>query len=73
MSELPLQDVVHTGEGAAAVVPLGEYRRLRELQERMADSEDEAALRDYQQRKAEGSAELVPHEEVKRRLGLRPT
>ncbi|MBV9381595.1 MAG: hypothetical protein JOY82_03140 [Streptosporangiaceae bacterium] len=73
MSELPVQDVVHTGEGAAVVVPLAEYRRLRELEERMADSEDEAALREYQQRKTAGTAELVPHEEVKRKLGLPST
>ncbi|MGP3968418.1 type II toxin-antitoxin system prevent-host-death family antitoxin [Streptomyces sp. 6N223] len=36
----------------------------------LADLEDALAVAQYKQRVAEGTTELVPHEEVLRRLGL---
>ena len=78
MSELPVGDghqVIHLGGEAAVVVPLEEYRRLRDL-ERLAgllelvDLEDAAVLADYRRRKGAGAVELVTHDEVRRRFGL---
>lgn len=36
----------------------------------LADLEDALAVSDYQRRKAAGTLKLIPHEEVRRRLGL---
>jgi hypothetical protein len=78
MSDLPAGDgheVIHLGGEAAVVVPLEEYRRLRELERfasplEEADVEDTSALADYRRRKAAGTVELVAHDEVRRRFGL---
>jgi hypothetical protein len=78
MSELPVGDgheVIHLGGEAAVVVPLEEYRRLRELERlagllEVADLEDAAVLADYCQRKGAGAVGLVAHDEVRRRFGL---
>ncbi|WP_408645953.1 type II toxin-antitoxin system Phd/YefM family antitoxin [Streptomyces odonnellii] len=36
----------------------------------LEDLEDALAIAEYRQRVADGTAEFIPHEEVKRRLGL---
>jgi hypothetical protein len=59
MSDLPAGDgheVIHLGGEAAVVVPLEEYRRLRELERfasplEEADVEDTSALADYRRRR----------------------
>lgn len=79
MTELPEEDpheVIHLGGQTAVVLPLAEYQRLRALErqaaaEAIVDGEAHAALDDYQARKAAGTlGPGVPHDEVRRRLGL---
>jgi PHD/YefM family antitoxin component YafN of YafNO toxin-antitoxin module len=78
MSELPADDpheVIHLGERAAVVVPLNEYRHMRDEAARaqlieQADAEEAAALADYRARQEAGTVVTVPQSEVRRRFGL---
>lgn len=79
VSELPAEDtheVIHLGDQTAVVVPLAEYRRLRALEqladsEALVEAEAQAALADYQARKAAGTlGPGVPHDQVRRQFGL---
>ena len=78
MTEAPAESdyqVIRLGGAAAVVVPLDEYRRLRELEQRaqMADSvdaEEAAALAEYRERQRSGTLNLVPQDEVRHRLGI---
>ena len=68
-------DVIHLGDQAAVVVPLGDFMRLRALEriaspEELDEAEDAAALQDWKAREAAGQTSYVPADEVKRRLGL---
>lgn len=68
-------DVIHLGDQAAVVVPMGDFMRLRALErlasaEELEEAEDAAALQDWKARQAAGQTSYVPIEEVKRRLGL---
>jgi hypothetical protein len=80
MTELPADDqhqVIRLGDEAAVVVPLEEYRRLRELERRarltaQADEEEAAALAEYRAQQQAGTAAAVPQDEVRRRFGLMP-
>ncbi len=77
MSELPANDpheVIHLGEQAAVVVPLGEYRYMREEAARaqlieQADAEEASALAEYRAHQEAGTVATVPQSEVRRRLG----
>jgi hypothetical protein len=77
MTELPADDhheVIHIGDEAAVVVPLGEYRQLRHdaLRARLieqADAEEAAALAEYREQQAVGAVTAVPQAEVRRRFG----
>jgi hypothetical protein len=67
--------VIHLGDQAAVVVPLGDFMRLRALErlatvEELEEAEDAAVLQDWKAREAAGQTSYVPAEEVKRRLGL---
>lgn len=58
------------------VVPVEEYRILRELRrnatpEELADAEDSAAIADWEAQKAAGTASTVSGADVRRRLGLK--
>ena len=69
-------EVIHLGGLAAVVVPLADFLRLQALERRasaeeMEDAEDDAALADWKAREAAGLTSYVPHEEARRRLGLR--
>lgn len=78
MSELPAEhehDVIHLGGETAVVVPMDEYRRLRELERRAllaerADAEEAEALAEYREQQKTGTVVSVPQAEVRRRLGL---
>jgi hypothetical protein len=78
MSELPagdLHSVIHLGGQTAVVVPLEEYRRLRELERNaqlaeQADVEEAAALAEYRAQQQAGTIVSVPQDEVRRRFGL---
>ncbi len=78
MSELPSDDpheVIHLGDETAVVVPLSEYRRLRQDALRaqlieQADEEEAVALAEYRAQQAAGTAITVPQAEVRRRFGL---
>jgi hypothetical protein len=69
-------DVIHLGgQAVAVVVPMAEYQTLRALARRasareLAEAEDEAAVEDWQARKAAGQVTYVPAAEVRERLGL---
>jgi hypothetical protein len=68
-------EVIHLGGQAAVVVPFTDFLRLRALERRasaeaLEDAEDDAALADWQARAAAGQTSYVPHDEVRRRLGL---
>jgi len=77
MTELPADDphqVIHLGDEAAVVVPLGEYRQLRHdaLRARLieqADAAEAAALAEYREQQAVGTVATVPQAEVRRRFG----
>jgi PHD/YefM family antitoxin component YafN of YafNO toxin-antitoxin module len=78
MRELPAGDpheVIHLGDEAAVVVPLAEYRQLRDDARRsrlieQADVEEAAALAEYRAQQAVGPVKTVPQAEVRRRFGL---
>ncbi|GAA2086048.1 hypothetical protein [Actinomadura alba] len=78
MTELPADDqyeVIHLGGEAAVVVPLEEYRRLRELERRarlseQADADEAAALAEYRAQQEAGTVAAVSQAEVRRRFGL---
>jgi hypothetical protein len=68
-------ETIHLGDLAAVVVPVADFLRLRALERRataeeLEDAEDDAALAAWQARDAAGQASYVPHDEVRRRLGL---
>jgi hypothetical protein len=69
-------DVIHLGGCTAVVVPVEEYRVLRELKhnataEELADAEDSAAIADWEAQKAAGTASTISGAELRRRLGLK--
>jgi PHD/YefM family antitoxin component YafN of YafNO toxin-antitoxin module len=78
MTELPVGDdhqVIRLGGEAAVVVPLDEYRRLRELERRaqlaeQADAEEAEALAEYRAQQDAGAVTAIPQDEVRRRFGL---
>ena len=75
MSELPAgetHDLIHVGgEVVAVVVPIEEYRRLREaLAEQQVNEEFEVAYARHLARQDAGEIRYVSHEEAGRRLGL---
>jgi hypothetical protein len=75
MSELPAGDshdlIHHGGEIVAVVVPIAEYRQLREaLAEQQVNDEFEAAHARHLARQETGEIRYVSHEEAGRRLGL---
>jgi PHD/YefM family antitoxin component YafN of YafNO toxin-antitoxin module len=74
MSEQPLDghDVIHHGgEVVAVVVPMEEYRQLKDAAE-VARGETEFAIgaADFLAREAAGTTQYVSSEEARRRLGL---
>lgn len=75
MSELPADDhhdvIHHGGEVVAVVVPIAEYRQLREAlaEQQINDEFDAAHARNLARREA-GEIRYVSHEEAGRRLGL---
>ena len=75
MSELPAGDshdvIAHGDEVVAVVVPLAEYRQLRQaLEEQQVNEEFDAAQVDFLARRSAGALCYVSHEEAARRLGL---
>ncbi len=78
MAELHADDpheVIHLGDEAAVVVPLGEYWQLRHdaLRARLieqTDADEAAALAEYREQQAAGTLVTVPQAEVRRRFGL---
>jgi hypothetical protein len=75
MSELPASDshdvIHHGGEVVAVVVPIAEYRRLRQaLEEQRVNEEFDTARASYLARQEAGAIHYVSHEEARRRLGL---
>jgi hypothetical protein len=75
MSELPAgdtHDVIHRGgRVVAVVVPIEEYRQLRQaMQEQQINEEFDAAWVSYQARREAGTVSYVSHEEAGRRLGM---
>jgi hypothetical protein len=75
MSELPSSDthdvIHHGGQVVAVVVPIGEYRQLRQVaEEQRVNEEFDAARTEYLARREAGTIRYVSHEEAGRRLGL---
>ena len=75
MSELPADDahdlIHHDGEVVAVVVPIAEYRLLRQaLAEQQVNEDFDAARAGYLARAQAGELHYVAHEEARRRLGL---
>lgn len=75
MSELSAgetHDLIHVGgEVVAVVVPIEEYRQLREaLAEHQVDQEFEVAHARHLARQEAGEIRFVSHQEAGRRLGL---
>jgi hypothetical protein len=78
MSELPIGDdhqVIRLGDQIAVVVPIEEYRRLREVERRarlaeQIDAEEAEALAEYRAAQRAGTVTAVPHEDVRKRFGL---
>ena len=75
MSELAAGDnhdvIHHDGEVVAVVVPIAEYRQLRQaLAEQRINEEFDAVRAGYQTRREAGAIRYVSHEEAGRRLGL---
>ncbi len=75
MSELPVgdtHDVIHRGgQVVAVVVPIEEYRQLRQaMQEQQVNEEFDGARASYQTRREAGMIRYVSHEEAGRRLGM---
>jgi hypothetical protein len=68
-------DVIHLGDQAAVVVPLGDFLRLRALERRasiqdLEDAEDAAALHEWQRRDAAGSSSYLTAAQTRHHLGL---
>ena len=60
-----------SGQVVAVVVPIEEYRQLRQaMQEQQVNEEFDAAQVRYLARREAGAVRYVPHEEAGRRLGL---
>jgi hypothetical protein len=75
MSELPAGDthdvVRHGGQVVAVVVPIEEYRQLRQaMQEQQVNEEFDVARAGYLARRETGAIRYVSHEEAGRRLGM---
>lgn len=75
MSELPAGDthdvIRHGGQVVAVVVPIEEYRQLRQaMQERQVNEEFDAARARYLARRGAGAIHYVSHEDAGRRLGF---
>ena len=75
MSELPAGDthdvIRQSGEVIAVVVPIEEYKQLRQaMQEQQINEEFDAARASYQARLEAGAVRYVSHEEAGRRLGM---
>jgi hypothetical protein len=75
MSEPPAgdtHDVIHLGgQVVAVVVPIEEYRQLRQaMQEQQVNEEFDAARAGYRARREAGAVRYVSHEEAGRRLGV---
>ncbi len=75
MSELPAgdtHDVIHHGGAVVAVVvPIAEYRQLRQAaEEQRINEEFDAARTEYLARRNAGTIRYVSHEEARRRLGM---
>lgn len=63
--------ILRGGEVVAVVVPIAEYRQLREaLAEQQINDEFEAAHAGHLARQEAGEIRYVSHEEAGRRLGL---
>lgn len=75
MSELPAGDthdvIRESGEVVAVVVPIDEYRQLRQaMQEQQVNEEFDAGRAGYLACREAGTVLYVSHEEAGRRLGL---
>ncbi len=75
MSELPAGDthdvIRQSGQVVAVVVPIEEYRQLRQaMQEHQVNEEFDAARARYLARREAGAIQYVSHEEAGRRLGM---
>ena len=75
MSELPAGDthdvIRESGEVVAVVVPIEEYRQLRQaMQEQQVNEEFDAARAGYLARREAGAIRYMSHDEAGRRLGL---
>ena len=75
MSELPACDthdvIHHGGEVVAVVVPIAEYRQLRQAaEEQRVNEEFDATRAEYLVRRESGTIRYVSHEEAGRRLGM---
>lgn len=75
VSEMPAGDtldvILRGGEVVAVVVPIAEYRQLREaLAEQQINDEFEAAHARHSAGQEAGEVRCVSHEEAGRRLGL---
>ena len=75
MSELPAHDthevIRQGGQVVAVVVPIEEYRQLRQvMQEQQVNEEFDAARAGYQARREPGTTRYVSHEEAGRLLGM---
>jgi hypothetical protein len=68
-------EVIHLGDQAAVVVPLGDFLRLRALERRatvedLEDAEDAAALHEWQGRDAAGRTSYLTAAQARHQLGL---
>ena len=75
MSELSASDthdvIHHGGAVVAVVVPIAEYRQLRQAaEEQRVNEEFDAARTEYLARRDAGMIRYVSHEEAGRRLGM---
>jgi hypothetical protein len=75
MSELPTGDthdvICHGGQAVSVVVPIEEYRQLRQaMQEQQVNEEFDAARARYLARGEAGVIRYVSHEEAGRSLGM---
>ena len=75
MSELPASDthdvIHHGGAVVAVVVPIAEYRQLRQAADEQQVNEDfDAAQTEHLARRDAGTIRYLSHEEAGRRLGL---
>jgi hypothetical protein len=68
-------EVIHLGDEAAVVVPLGDFLRLRALERRasvqdLEDAEDAAALHEWQLRDAAGTTSYLTPAQARHQLDL---